>query len=370
VCLGATAAVLGARPLSAWAGVLPALGGALAGVGVPLPGLLFALWGAPLTLAALGAWAIGARACCASARWQKVPAACLAGAALVLGPPLLLAAGALFSTATIVGDVCASAPNVGANYVLARGDALCADAGGVGPAGACAFPLTLPLVGNLTLNATTVLSLPATAVAILGARCAPRGAAGDALGAALGAIAAAARAQPRAVALALINGTALMGGFMLRAPAAALATAAGSALGDAVGAFVDALAAGPLSCGALAGVLAEAKDSVCCALGAPLTTFATAWLATVAALVLVGVPLAVRARKVLPARVWGRAAVTMAEELDGGELSRGSREPSWDDDYEPRADEPLLVELTPRSSPTALRPYARPPPREHDSDAD
>jgi hypothetical protein len=76
--------------------------------------LVSLLWFFPCLTVALGILALAAPACCKNPAWQKVPSGWLAGCIMCQAPCLFLIAALLWPASLVIGDVCASGPNVGA----------------------------------------------------------------------------------------------------------------------------------------------------------------------------------------------------------------------------------------------------------------
>ena len=314
-CLQTTGTYLLSSSLSGWKAAVPAL--AALDVPLTLANIQLLLWVIPIFLALLFAMAPFARLCCQPARWQKVPLACAAGFTFALVPFLLVIAGTLFAVLIFVLDVCASGTNIGYNYVLSRGDALCADLGGVGNAGACSFAFNVSAMSGTTLWMNATLSLPQLTENLLGS-CPDAGGAKDTLYLALQAVALQLRAQTRPLATMLALSTE-SSGLKLQQPLQDLFVSSVGVGGDAVTDFISALANSTLSCKSINVAIGDVKDAVCCNVVTPLWWYVSLWFLCLVCLVICGVPLALLGRKRIPDKPWGRDvinAVSKAEALD------------------------------------------------------
>jgi hypothetical protein len=161
-CLLNTFAALNSFPFTKLPTVFP--GNALASyvASLPVAGFsreyvfLFFMIG-PIVASFLGVWGVLAYLCCSPSRWQKVPTSCMAGWLAVVTPLYLLLSAVLVPLVFLLSDSCSTGINFGYNFILSRGDDLCAYAGGSGTLTSCTWSPSVSFAGesvelDVTLN--------------------------------------------------------------------------------------------------------------------------------------------------------------------------------------------------------------------------
>lgn len=114
-CISASLSALNSQSVSSWAAVFPGMFSFLPS-GIPLSRehVFLILWLPAVIAILLSLWAIFP-CCCRSSGWKKVPASCAAGCMICQLPCLFLITALLWPLLMVVGDVCASGPNIGVN---------------------------------------------------------------------------------------------------------------------------------------------------------------------------------------------------------------------------------------------------------------
>lgn len=300
-CLTASLATINSGGLGSWHSVAPAMLPALP-ISAPVTRehVLLALWLPPAIAVLLCLWAL-LPCCCRTPAWRKVPASCAAGVMVCQMPCIFILTALLWPLIMVLGDVCASGVNVGQNYILSQGDALCSSISGVGSARNCSLDVPLPLLGSLRAS----LDIPSLYSGVAGA-----------CGASDPLRSLASQAARLLAPLPLASARSALGASdLLRPPLTDIVLRAANTSGALLGALLEA-EGGALACAPLNAALGSLREAICCDALPPLVWYVASWYLMAWAMLLCGLPAACLGRKRFPPQPWGRAyEEAMAEAL-------------------------------------------------------
>lgn len=261
-------------------------------------GIFVVLFVPLMVVVAFGMLAFVSRCLCTTPGWQKVPASWMTGCIVCQLPCIFLAMAICFPLVLLLGDVCASGPNVGYNFILSYGDDVCPLAMGTGTLQECNF--RFQATDDIELEAR--LDIDAAYRGLMGGTCPET----DPYAAVVLHVAEAIRELPYKQVAKFVGGDAASTlGVTLRPNVVEIAARAANSTGAIIYDFLADEAEASANCESLHSVVAGMKEAICCNVVTPIYWYVTAWFVAAWAMLLCGIPAGLLARKRLPANPWG-----------------------------------------------------------------
>ena len=271
------------------------------------------LWIAPGVIVLWGILGGLSTCLCRTPRWQKCPLGCMTGCMMLQTPICFLLAALIFPMALVMGDACASGPNVGYAVLLSMGDGLCDLVSGTGTSDACSLSqgYTLPSGDRASINA--VVDFPAYYRGVVGGDSTCTGAVSP-----WSDVVAAAAAQVRV--LPYLQAAYYLGGggagsnpladagVTLKPAMTDVFYTATNSTANLLANFLVSVTSDVATCGALHGMLEGTTGIMCCTMLKPLYWLASAFYIIALVFCFCGLPIGILARKRVPSAPWGAVA--------------------------------------------------------------